>query len=288
MSKNTAIYLKSVTHVVLRKCNICSAIYHITIGTLISYMSVYSRIINSFSSLAANIPTFIKYNNYLERIRDILKQEHKQNVKRDKTGSIVLKNVSFTYNKKEGKVIDLLNMSINKGENIFIYGDNGSGKTTLANIICGYEKIDEGFIKKSDKNKISTLIEPYKFIPGNVKDHKPKSATQQKYKEMLRKYSLIEFYNESIFNLSYGQKKKVYLIMALVNQNNKVCILDEPLKGIDNKSKDMIFNDIINFTKEKTLLYISHDFKQKIYFDRVIKIEKGKGHEIKNLELSSS
>lgn len=246
---------------------------YITIGSLISYMNVFSRIIGSFSTLSGNVPSVIKYNNYIDRINEIFKSdENLEDNGCDYTGTLVLDNIKFSY-PKGSTVINSLSVSIHEGESIFLYGSNGSGKTTLANIIAGYLKIDDGNIKKPDLYNISTLIEPYNFIPGKVKEHKPQKVKEHEFKKMLKKYGLIDKYNKDILELSYGQKKKVYLIMALLKKNIKMCILDEPLKGIDNKSKKLIFNDIMNLTNNSILIYISHDFKMKSYFTKSLSID---------------
>ena len=71
---------------------------------------------------------------------------------RNNNSEILIKNVSFSYDNSQKKIIDGLNINIKKGEFVGILGANGSGKSTLLKMILKYFPIETGNIEISDKN----------------------------------------------------------------------------------------------------------------------------------------
>src|SRR5699024_8060712 len=125
----------------------------------------------------------------------------------------------------------------------------------LANILAGFIPIDKGINVLPDKRFVSGLIEPYYFIPGTVKQQLSFGEKRKEKKieliSLLEKYNLKEKLNQNVFELSYGQKKKLYLILTMTSRSN-IYIYDEPLKGIDKTSQSLIFCDLIAFAKQST------------------------------------
>ncbi|MFP3257613.1 MAG: DUF1854 domain-containing protein, partial [Candidatus Nanopusillus acidilobi] len=80
---------------------------------------------------------------------------------------------------------------------------------------------------------------------------------------------------EEGIKLSGGQKQKITIARNII-KNPDIFIFDELTSNIDSKSKEQIFSSILNISKDKTLIYISHNLSEILNMDRVIVIEEGK------------
>ena len=176
---------------------------------------------------------------------------------------IQIENVSKKYGNKV--VLDSINLFFESGKVYGLVGENGAGKTTLFNCIAGLETY-EGKIK-SDlpllKNHLGLLVtEPY-FFP---------KITGKEYIQLLckaRNIDTIDFEKSNIFDLplneyavkySTGMRKKL-AFTAILLQENKLFILDEPFNGVDIHS-NIIITEIIHKLKEmgKSIIISSHIF----------------------------
>jgi ABC-2 type transport system ATP-binding protein len=194
------------------------------------------------------------------------------------------------------KVLNRINLLFNKGNVYGIVGENGAGKTTLFRCIAGLEEY-EGTIKsecKPLKNHTGLLLtEPYFFS----------KITGKEYIQLLcnaRKIIAGNIEEKNIFGLpldryastySTGMKKKLALT-AILLQDNKYFVLDEPFNGVDIQS-NMIITEIIHRLKKlgKTILISSHIFSTlKDTCDEIYLLTKGEisrkaaGHEFDMLE----
>ncbi len=176
---------------------------------------------------------------------------------------ISIENLSKSYGSKI--VLENINLNFLNGKVYGIVGENGAGKTTLFNCIAGLEK-HEGIVKYEFgvlKNSLGYLqTEPY-FFP---------KITGNEYIRLLcnaRNILITDLGERNIFYLplheyavkySTGMKKKLALT-ALLLQENKVIILDEPFNGVDIQS-NIIIIEIIKKLKEmgKSIIISSHIF----------------------------
>ena len=176
---------------------------------------------------------------------------------------ITIENLAKSYGTK--KVLENINLNLEKGKVYGIVGENGSGKTTLFKCISGLEK-HTGTITceyGTPKEFLGYLqTEPYFFskITGN------------EYLKLLcnaRNINHIDLNEKNIFDLplneyaatySTGMKKKLAFTAILI-QENKLFILDEPFNGVDIQS-NIIITELIHKLKEmgKTILISSHIF----------------------------
>lgn len=147
---------------------------------------------------------------------------------------------------------------INSGEIIEIRGKNGSGKTTLLKIITGIincKNIDSGAMTLDHvsylghKNALIeeiTLRQNFEILGIEVE------------KGLFKKFDLSQLKNQKIFNLSYGEKRKVALV-RLISSRKNIWIMDEPFAGLDSKAiaelKDIISKHI---EKNGTVIMTNH------------------------------
>ncbi|KEI80519.1 ABC transporter ATP-binding protein [Clostridium botulinum] len=177
------------------------------------------------------------------------------------------------------KVVDNINLELEKGKLLCLLGPSGCGKTTTIKIIGGFLKQDKGniLIENEDISKIppenrpvSTVFQSYALFPHmNVieniiyglkfKGYRKKEALK-KGEEYLEIIGLSEFKDKKISKLSGGQQQRVALARALI-VNPKILLLDEPLSNLDAKLRIKMRKEIkeIQSKFNMTMIFVTHD-----------------------------
>ena len=206
-------------------------------------------------------------------------------------------NLSLSY--EETKVLKSLSFKMKEGEILCILGESGCGKTSLLKAIRGFMDRDEGEIYFQDKrvfNKSEKLVpgtlgvaivhQDFQLEPGftvfdNIRHHLikyKKSYQQSKTEEVIKICKLNSIRNKKSNELSGGQKQKVALAKAIIEEP-PLLLLDEPFSNLDNISKKE-FKDILKSVVEELnigLLFVTHDSKDALTFsDQIIIIQNGK------------
>lgn len=197
--------------------------------------------------------------------------------------SLKLKNISKTYESKNGKIDVLanINLTIKKGSFVCIIGKSGCGKTTLLNIIAGFEKQCTGeiFYDNSEIDGISTnrimmfqedALFPWLRVIDNVafgmkilglsKKEREKKALS--YLEMVH---LAKFKHSYIHQLSGGMKQRVALARAL-SMNSEFLLMDEPFSALDIHIKNLLHQELLDIWKHsgKTIIFVTHDVEEAV------------------------
>ncbi|QIW23189.1 ABC transporter ATP-binding protein [Sulfolobus sp. S-194] len=183
--------------------------------------------------------------------------------------SIVIEHVSKSYGKI--KVLKDINIPIKEPGCYAILGPNGAGKTTLFRVISTLVVPDNGTVKINgydvfkerekalkDVGFLVSVPEPPDFL--TVKEFiafsaslRGKTADIQKLNKMLDLPPL----NQKCGKLSKGQKRRTYLA-ALLAQDPKILVLDEPTDGLDPVEMIKVKDVIKEIKKDKIILYSSH------------------------------
>ena len=185
--------------------------------------------------------------------------------------SIEIKNLSKHYNNIEA--VKNINFKINKGSIVGLLGPNGCGKTTTIGMMLGLIKPSSGavFINdqniESEKNRTKILekmnfISPYVELPKkltveeNLKVYGKMYGVnnlQDKISDLMKQLNLSEFKKRKTGELSSGQKNRVSLAKALIN-DPEIILLDEPTASLDPDVGDYIRTYIENFASKKVQL----------------------------------
>ncbi len=193
--------------------------------------------------------------------------------------SIIVEHLSKNYQKKEA--VKNINFTIDENEILGLLGPNGCGKTTTIAMMLGLLKPSNGRVlihgKDIEKNRISLLhkmnfISPYIELPKKLTVREnlivyAKLYSVKKIEEridyLINKLRLNEFINEKTGELSSGQKNRVSLAKALINEPS-VLFLDEPTASLDPETGDFVRNFIENISKEKkmSVLLASHNMDE--------------------------
>ena len=167
-----------------------------------------------------------------------------------------LKKISFQI---DGKLIfSDVSEEINSGEIIEVRGKNGSGKTTLLKIITGLINCENIDSDNMTLNQVSYLGHKNGLIEEITLRQNFEILGMQVEKGLLKKFNLSQLKNQKIFNLSYGEKRKVALI-RLISSRKNIWIMDEPFAGLDSKAIEDLKNIISDhIEKNGTVIMANH------------------------------
>ena len=198
---------------------------------------------------------------------------------------------------KEHLAVDDISFEVNEGELFAFLGENGAGKSTTINILCtilertsGDVKIFDNDLGKAD-DKIRDLIGI--VFQNSVLDAKltvkenlytrgsyyglSKSEIDSRLEQFMEVFELKDIWNRKYEKLSGGQRRRVDIIRALINEP-KILFLDEPTTGLDPKSRKIVWDYIDYLKKEKklTIFLTTHYMEETRDADHVVILDKGK------------
>jgi ABC-2 type transport system ATP-binding protein len=193
--------------------------------------------------------------------------------------SIIVENLSKNYS--ENKAVENISFKIAENEIVGLLGPNGCGKTTTMAMILGLLKPSKGEIlidgMNIEKNRIKLLhkmnfISPYIELPKKltVKENLIVYARLYSVKNINERISYLsetlrlnDFLNKKTGELSSGQKNRISLAKALIN-NPSILLLDEPTASLDPETGDFVRTFLENYKKEKkiSILLASHNMSE--------------------------
>ena len=220
---------------------------------------------------------------------------------------IETKNLSFIYREedmesgeiKEEKVLNDINIEIEKGSFTAVLGHNGSGKSTLAKhfnaillpsggkvYVKGMDTADENNIfnirqsagmvfQNPDNQMVAALVEDeVAFAPENL-GVEPKEI-RRRVDECLEIVNMTKYAQSSPSKLSGGQKQRV-AIASVLAMNPEILILDEPTAMLDPKGRSEVIKTIkmLNEEKDITVALITHYMDKAAQADRTVVIDDG-------------
>ena len=195
--------------------------------------------------------------------------------------TIEIKNLSKQYNNI--LAVKNINFKINKGSIVGLLGPNGCGKTTTIGMMLGLIKPTSGTVfingqNIENENNRTKILEKVNFISPYVE--LPKKLTveenlivygklygvnnlQDKISDLMKQLNLFEFKKRKTGELSSGQKNRVSLAKALINEP-EILFLDEPTVSLDPDVGDYIRTYIEGFASKKgtTILLASHNMDE--------------------------
>jgi ABC-2 type transport system ATP-binding protein len=209
------------------------------------------------------------------------------------SNSIEVINLSKTYQSKQA--VNNINFKINENEIVGLLGPNGCGKTTTIGMILGLLKPTSGKVlingMNIEKNKITLLhkmnfISPYIDLPKKLKVKQNLIVYGKLYniknlneriKYLSNKLRLNELLDKVTGELSSGQKNRISLAKALINDPT-VLLLDEPTASLDPETGDFVRTFLENYKKENkiSVLLASHNMDEvKRLCDKIMMMKNG-------------
>ncbi len=190
------------------------------------------------------------------------------------------------------KAVNGISFSVTKGEVYSFLGPNGAGKTTTVEILEGIRKPDSGSVRVLGQDpwrsasKIRDIVgimpQDFRFIERITPEEAIKYyctlfSVPDRTDELLKLVELEDVRKVHFINLSGGQKQKVGICLALIN-DPKVVFLDEPTTGLDPKARRRIWGLIRKLKSEgRTVILTTHYLEEaEMLADRVGIMDHGK------------
>ena len=139
---------------------------------------------------------------------------------------------------------------------------SGAGKTTLLRILMGLEQADSGRIDGLDGLRLSAVFQEDRLCDqldgvSNLRLVTP-SLSRAEARNALEAVGLADCIGQPTQELSGGQRRRVAILRGLLADYD-LLILDEPFKGLDRETKQLVIEDTQRRCMGKTVLLVTHD-----------------------------
>lgn len=197
---------------------------------------------------------------------------------------------------KENLAVKGISFSVREGELFAFLGENGAGKSTTINILCTILEKTSGSVRVfghelgKEDNEIRDSIGI--VFQNSVLDSKltvkenlytrgayyglTKKEIDERLSPFMEAFELSEIWNRKYEKLSGGQRRRVDIVRALINEP-KILFLDEPTTGLDPMSRKLVWNYIDFLRKDKgmTIFLTTHYMEETRDADYVVILDKG-------------
>jgi ATP-binding cassette subfamily B protein len=198
-------------------------------------------------------------------------------------------------------ILEDVDLDIAAGEHIAIVGSSGAGKSTLVGLMLGWHRLASGTLRVDGETATMAAIERLRtdtawvdpairiwnrpFLEnlhyavdsdslertGSVIDAADLRRLLQKLPDGLQTYL-----GEGGALLSGGEGQRVRLARALMQNDVRLALLDEPFRGLDRGQRTRLLAEARAWWKDSTLLCVTHDVSETLAFDRVLVVEGGR------------
>ena len=267
---------------------------------LLPCVTVVTSYINSFAFYSSSVDSIYRDLEDVKNLESKIEKygKYEQLVFND---SVKVSNVSFAYRDEPEKlVVKKISFDIHKNTSVAISGKSGAGKTTLVDIILGLLKPTQGNIVcdgKDINDNVRGWRDNLSYVPQNIYlmddtirnnvifGIDAKNIDDRKVWDALDKAQLREFVEQSPkgldtiigergIRLSGGQRQRIGIARAFY-RNTNIIVLDEATSALDYETEKNILDHVTEFSKDHTLIIITHRLNTIESCDYIYKIEEG-------------
>ena len=280
----------------------------ITMGALIAAVILSGRALSPLSQIAGLATRFQQAKLALEGVNNIVQRPIERDPERkyitlDRVeGGIAFDNVSFQYQEETGAAVSDLKLNIRPGEKVGVLGRIGSGKSTMLKLASGLYDAAKGNItldgvdmRQLDPNflrsEVVLLSQQPRLFLGTLRENMDLArfdgySTDQELLAALKRFGLDRIIRnhprgldmplgEDGLGLSGGQKQ-IIALARMTLRHPKVVLLDEPTTGLDQATERMALNAVAQWSKDKTMVVVTHRPQVLQIVNRIIVMDNGK------------
>ncbi len=194
----------------------------------------------------------------------------------------------FTTGKSTKKVIERIDLEVNKNEFVVLFGPGQSGKTTFLNILAGLETATTGVVKINGKEVTSPgpdrgvvyqniALFPWLTTRKNIEyGPKVRGVGKKERRERAQYYinlvGLQGFENTFPIKLSGGMKQRVGIARVYCNEP-EVLLMDEPFGSLDAQTRYLMQEELEKIWEKerRTIVFVTNNIEEAVYLaDRII------------------
>lgn len=278
----------------------------LSLGGLIAIVMLASRTVAPMGQIANLITSYEQTKTAYRSLDEIMQKsverpDRKSYVRRPGfEGALRFRDLDFSYPESSRRSLNGINLKIAAGEHVGIIGKVGSGKSSLLKLILGLYQFENGSILIDDidinqvdpsdlRRHIGYLSQDIELIRGTIREniaYKNMQVDDERLLQAAQVSGVDLFVNqlpqgfdtqvgESGGFLSGGQRQAIALARALL-LDEPILVLDEPTNSFDNTTESVVKQRLFEYSRDKTLLLVTHKAPMLQLVERLIVIDEGK------------
>ncbi|MBO7318847.1 MAG: ABC transporter ATP-binding protein [Clostridia bacterium] len=280
----------------------------LTVSGFSVVLSSINAVRESTMNIARNFDMLVGSALYFQNLRDFFEYEPKITSGDKMPGkfeSLEFRNVTFRYPSAEKNTLENISFKIDKGETFALVGVNGAGKSTLIKLLLRFYDVTNGEILYNGinikeynldayRNSFGAVFQDYRnfaiSVYENVVCHECSDEEKAVAEKALRQSGiwkkiaslpkgadtvLTREFDKNGIGLSGGENQKVSAA-RLFAKDFEFAVLDEPSSALDPIAEYKMYENLIEVTKNNTVLYISHRLSSAVLSDKIIVIGGGR------------
>lgn len=282
----------------------------VSLGSFVLYAGAYSQIQNQAGGIARGYIGLYQHKLFIGSLRDFLEVQpsvtkpHGCTRRREGPARIELCDVCFRYRPDRPLSLSHVSLRLEAGERVALVGANGAGKSTLVKLLCRFYDPSSGQVlfKGVDlrewdpaeyRARLSVLFQDYSRYQlrawenigigrvdemedrWRIEEAAEKSGAAQVIGRLPQKYETeLGPYFEGGRELSGGEWQLVAMARAVM-RDGEILILDEPTASLDAHAERAVLEGLVELTRGKTSLVVSHRLSTAATADRVVVLDNG-------------
>ncbi len=281
----------------------------VTMGQLIAFMGLFAMVQQGFNAYPGLLdgwatagPGMAKVVEVLDsdELEEYLHPRHDVALRRDISGEISFRDVSFRYPQSATEVLRGLSLTISAGQRVGLVGETGAGKSTFLDLVLGfyhptsgtitYDGFDLADIGRRQLRRVTAIMTQEAFlwnatVRENIRFGRP-AATNTEIEEAARRAQADEFirkmddgYNTIVGErggkLSGGQRQRLALARVFL-RDPRLVVLDEPTSALDLVTEARLQEDLDRLCHGRTTFIVAHRLSTLRSVDRILVFEDGR------------
>ena len=278
----------------------------LSLGGLIAVVMLSSRAVSPMTQVATLITQYHQTRSAYNTLNDLMQKpversEKKPYVRRPKfEGRIECRHMSFTYPEAQCASLEDISLTIKPQEHVGIIGKVGSGKSSFARLLLSLYEPSSGSLAIDGINisqidpadlrmNIGYLSQDVQLVHGTIREnliYRNPQVSDERLLEVSALCGVDQFVNrlpagfdtqvgEQGVCLSGGQRQAIALGRAML-LGESILVLDEPTSNMDNTTEFKIRQNLYKYTRDKTLVLVTHKAAMLDLVERLIVVDEGR------------